>query len=116
MGDFYIETTRKARKEHTCFWCRSKIQAGDSYIVAGGVFQGDFSMRKECKQCKEHIAEYCSSSHYEHEEGLDTYGLQYYWIETMCYRCKNYDGDNCKDFTHRIRCDGFEVKGSGISE
>ena len=44
--------TVKARKDHPCFWCGEKINAGAECNYSAGIFEGDFYsgwMHLECE-------------------------------------------------------------------
>jgi hypothetical protein len=108
MSDFYTETLRKARKSHKCSWCKDEIKPGDDYVYAGGVFDGNFSMRKECLKCNLLIREMFADE--EWREDFIEYGfcdddMHEFWRQRKCHECEYKD---CDDMTHFIRCNKFK--------
>lgn len=59
---FVSETRPKARKQHSCIWCRENIEAGQEYVKQAGSFDGEFqsnSYHPECIiACQKHLKEY----------------------------------------------------------
>ena len=113
MSDFYTESQQTARKQHTCFWCNKKIDIGEEYIKAGGVFQGYFGFRKECMKCNGLIIDYTNESdYYDSSEGIDDDELTEFWREYRCRKCIyfNHDDGDCEftDMTHRVRCESYD--------
>lgn len=49
----YCETHHRARKEHKCWECGGKIIAGETYVIASGVWDGRGDSFKYCLACKE---------------------------------------------------------------
>lgn len=47
----YAETTRKARKEHSCSACKETIRPGDYYVNVGIVCNGNAETIKRCLRC-----------------------------------------------------------------
>jgi hypothetical protein len=108
MSDFYVEKIVKARKEHKCIWCSTTIQRDETYIRCGGVFQGDFGMRKECIKCNDTISKLISEG-MDVDDGLDIAWMIDCWKECRCYKCENFDGDEDCDMTHAIRCENYKA-------
>ncbi len=53
-NDFYSTTkNKKARKEHQCKCCKSKILIGEPYEKQVGVYEGDFYSNKLCPICSQ---------------------------------------------------------------
>ena len=51
---------RKARRQHSCCWCRTTIQVGESHAVASGQFDGDWQnwrMHRDCKDIASEVTE-----------------------------------------------------------
>lgn len=48
----YGETTRRARRDHTCCGCGRKITRGQLYVYGSGVFDGAGFSRKICGACR----------------------------------------------------------------
>jgi hypothetical protein len=49
--EFYDARTRVARKQHRCGECRRTIEAGETYKVTAGKWDGDFCQTKTCRHC-----------------------------------------------------------------
>lgn len=49
--DAYVETTRRARKEHRCVECHKTIAPGELYQYVSGVWEGSASSFKTCLTC-----------------------------------------------------------------
>jgi hypothetical protein len=62
--EFFTSQIRKARKEHTCCECGSKINPGDNYYFYSGKWEDNISSYKTCNDCQE-LA----------KEALECYGL-----------------------------------------
>ena len=50
--EVWVETHRKARKEHECSCCFRKIVRGETYLIHFDVFEGRANSRKMCQQCE----------------------------------------------------------------
>lgn len=117
MGNFYTEIKRKARKEHKCYWCECTIFIGEHYFKSGGVHRGNFGFRKECLKCNNLIGEYCSTTYYEADYGIEQDSLRDFWRKTKCHKCINFMDDDCiaSDMMNCVRCDDFKNKGGDIA-
>ena len=49
----FIQSERKARKEHKCCECKSKIVKGETYVYTVGVWDHEFDSFKQCLACCE---------------------------------------------------------------
>lgn len=49
--------TVKARKEHHCNWCHSRIKKGEVYTFSTNVTEGNIHDWKECDRCKDLVKE-----------------------------------------------------------
>jgi hypothetical protein len=112
MSDFYVEKLVKARKQHKCIWCDSVIIVGETYIRCGGVFEGNFGMRKECVKCHDNINEFISEGA-DFGDGIEN--LYEYWKEFRCYKCIRWNEEhwecNSRDgMTYHNRCENFKMK------
>ena len=47
------ETTRTARKEHTCCECKAAIEPGDTYVRHSGLWDSRWMSYKWCMGCQE---------------------------------------------------------------
>ena len=71
MSDFYNKSNHKAKKDHKCSLCLTKITKGDEYIKVAQVFNGDFTTDKYHLLCYEYTTEYWESlDQYERMEGF----------------------------------------------
>lgn len=52
------ETTRKARKPHTCHCCGGPIQPGDKYLSHFSVYDGYVTDEKQCPACTIMVEEF----------------------------------------------------------
>jgi len=50
--DVWIETDRKARKQHRCCECREPIEPGEKYIQINSVYDGSASTDRMCSTCR----------------------------------------------------------------
>lgn len=50
-------TIKKARKEHRCAWCNSKIEVGEKYSDSISKYDGEIYHWRECDRCKELVYE-----------------------------------------------------------
>lgn len=48
---FWNSIKRKARKEHSCIYCRKTIAKGEEYSRETGTFEGDFNDYCLCLRC-----------------------------------------------------------------
>ena len=108
MSDFNTATQRKARKDHVCVLCATKILKGQSYIDETGVWEGDFFNHKLHKNCYDHITLYCSENgetEYSFDEVND-------WMhEKYCFNCCHYDDSmDCMLESDPAYCDRFMPK------
>lgn len=51
MPECYSETWRKARREHQCEECGTRIVPGESYRAASGIWDGRAATHKQCAEC-----------------------------------------------------------------
>lgn len=51
-ADFFNERFPTAKKPHTCEECGRRIEVGEVYRYASGVFDGDFWTFKGCADCE----------------------------------------------------------------
>ncbi|HKR41013.1 MAG TPA: hypothetical protein VJU59_15270 [Paraburkholderia sp.] len=79
MPSVYVQTTPRARKEHRCAECGSKIEAGQQYERTFGVWDGSADQIKTCLQCvemrdfvKAHVPCFCWEHHNLHECCIET--------------------------------------------
>ena len=47
----FIQTKRKARKEHTCYECCNAIKKGEIYEKSSGFYDGQWDHYKTCCRC-----------------------------------------------------------------
>lgn len=47
----------RARKEHFCNWCHSKIEIGETYTFNKNITEGNIHDWKECYRCKDLVKE-----------------------------------------------------------
>lgn len=108
MSDFYSQQQVKARKEHKCYWCGDTIMPGEKYYRVAGIYEGDFSTRKECDTCNTTVAEYCEQNR---ENGVEHEDLINHWQWERCRKCHHWDivdrECNIGDMTHATKCTNF---------
>lgn len=56
----------KARKEHWCDWCDSKILKGEEYTYSKNITDGNFHSWKECGRCKWIVKEMFNKGYGDH--------------------------------------------------
>ena len=61
---FYREETPKARKVYKCCECGEKIEPGQKYHKAVGVWDGEFRTWRTCKTCHTIANEYCPGGYF----------------------------------------------------
>lgn len=49
--EFYVQETRRAKKEHRCSECGRAIDAGESYEHVRGKWGGEMGTYKTCSRC-----------------------------------------------------------------
>ena len=92
MLEFYHVKHPKARKEHVCDLCNSKIPLGQVYERYSGKYDGDMFDLKYCLNCEKIIDTFLDEN--EDDEYLDD--DIYDWLrEKFCYDCKR--GWHCDD-------------------
>ena len=47
----FTSVKRKARKQHKCCECKRQIEAGETYLVEEGKWDGEFETFKTCSDC-----------------------------------------------------------------
>jgi len=131
--DFYRDTIRKAKKEHSCECCGTKIQPGETYHDKAGKSEFGIWWTKECEACQPIINEFmCESG----EESYCGEEMRDWWKDERCRICINRwpdcipevsfgepktdctewldgkctAGDYCDDITHYCRCENFKNK------
>ncbi|CAJ5442576.1 Uncharacterised protein [Burkholderia pseudomallei] len=79
MPSVYVRETRKARKEHKCDECGSKIKPGQQYEHTFGIWDGHQDRIKTCERCvgmrefvKAHVPCFCWEHHNLYECCIDT--------------------------------------------
>lgn len=84
----YHEHKRKARKVHRCGECGRAVMPGETYQVAAGLYDGEFSHHKRCSHCvglaewlKAHVPCFCDSWGGLFEDGADI--VAHYAHETI---------------------------------
>lgn len=50
--DVFEANDRKARKVHKCVECRREIQIGETYLEEAGLWEGEWSRFKTCRDCE----------------------------------------------------------------
>lgn len=91
MSDFYVATQRKARKDHICDLCATKILKGQEYINAAGMYEGDFFSHKLHMLCDNHINMYLEKTGY----GEFSFSEVNEWLyENYCFECYHHDESN----------------------
>ena len=76
---FYREETPKARKVYKCCECGEKIEPGQKYHKAVGVWDGEFSTWRTCWPCHAIREEYCPHGYFFGE------------LAEMIYECMGFD-------------------------
>ncbi len=49
---FGIHKVVKARKEHTCLWCKEAIEKGENYVYVSMLYEGEFQVEKSHEDCE----------------------------------------------------------------
>lgn len=108
MSDFYTSTQHKARKDHVCDLCTTKILKGQDYIKVAGTYAGDFFSHKLHIMCDNHIIMYLEESE-ENEYSFDEVNN---WLrEKYCFNCCHYDDSlDCMLDSEPAYCDRFMLK------
>ena len=59
----YVESWRRARKEHKCCECHAPIRVGERHQFASGLWDGAWGSFRTCKACADIIADRCPSGY-----------------------------------------------------
>lgn len=86
MLEFYDIKHSKARKEHVCDLCGSKIYPGQVYERYSGKYDGDLFDLKYCLDCEKIINTFLDENGYDEYSDDDIFD----WLqEKFCYDCKH---------------------------
>lgn len=70
MGFISSKRINRARKEHTCLYCKKTINVGESYTEQCVIHEGQFQSYKLCDRCK-FLCEHYFTNDDELEEFID---------------------------------------------
>ena len=86
MLEFYHVKHPKARKEHVCDLCGSKILLGQIYERYSGKYDGNMFDLKYCLNCEKVIDAFLDENECDEYSDDDIYD----WLaERFCYNCKH---------------------------
>ena len=97
MMEFYNHVYPRARKNHTCEYCREMIGIGQKYSYETGKYDGDLFARKLCMTCSNILNEYL----YANSETDFTWDEIEQWLQDgFCYDCEHgpRQDDDCDCF------------------
>lgn len=93
MPSAFSTVTRKARKQHLCFECKTEIKPGDMYQYSSGIWDGTPNSFKQCLNCWDIFNAATNSAGYE-DEG-PSFGRLKEWFEE--FQCRGYTGKEWLD-------------------
>ena len=96
MIECYTSEYPKARREHSCEFCKGRIQKGEKYSYEKWKSDGEFFTSKLCIPCDNMVKEYCG------ETGNTEYSLddvEDFLAEEHCRGCNN--SDDCLKIPQR---------------
>jgi len=108
MSDFIDSKKVRARKEHKCHLCSTKIEKKEFYIMHSGRWEGEWFNNRLHETCDEHIRDYLN--HHEETEYTPEF-VEEYLFEKYCTECPflNED-DECELDKNIFRCDDILQK------